>query len=399
MTRRFPIPYCHPCAARAQATRKRGRNFGLVALLVATAFAVLGFAAPGLPLAALMGLAVSAAVGFAVVVMTSLAPVAPSPPAMAVGEAVKVVSLRGGRSVLHCVNPLWGQELAQANSVVAAPKRRAERFGLGALAVALLVAPAASLAVWLSPTRRCISTTPGTRRSRSRVDGAPRIVVQPNAPDRPPPSIWVAYGKHTFGYSKVGAAGPEGTVDAAATILDDFLYNPARTACYWLVADRYGSASVDGIAQGPQPIKEFYAFDKVNTWFGDNPQSVQVSTGESGDTRVALQRAKACMQLAEQGCDAAARERFTSCEIAARTEAEAEQCAQEASCAASVATGSGSIHPIQETHPSAHPAHPLHTVPIAPSGSALHAPAPAPALSASAPHPPAVAPSGSAKHP
>lgn len=388
VTRRFAIPYCHSCAARCQTTRKRGQLFGLYALLIALGLAALGFAVPIVPLVVLLLFATAGAVGFAVAAMTSLSPKSPPPPAMAVGEAVKLISFRGQRSVLHCVNPVWGQEFAQANGVTAIPKQRRERFGSGALTVALIFAPSAAVAVWLIAHPQVHIDNAGSAPLQIWLDGAPNVVVQPQPGDRTPPSIWVAYGKHAFGYSKVGASGPEATVDASPTMLDDFLYNPAKTACYWLVADRYGSASVAGIAQGPQPVKEFYAFDTVNTWFGDNPQSVEVSNGQSGDTRVALQRAKACMELVEHGCDAAAREQFTTCLIAAHTEDAADQCAREISCGRSSApTAPGTIHPALETHPTTHPS--VHPTP--PHASA-HA-------SASVPPVPAPTPSGSAKHP
>jgi hypothetical protein len=107
---------------------------------------------------------------------------------------------------------------------------------------------------------------------------------------------------------------------------DAHLYNPAKSACYWLVADSYGSASVDGIQKGPQPIQEFYRFDKVDTWFGTNPQSISVSQGQSGGTRVAVQRSKSCMEFIEHGCTLEARVTLVTCQRGAKSDADFDKC-------------------------------------------------------------------------
>jgi hypothetical protein len=69
--------------------------------------------------------------------------------------------------------------------------------------------------------------------------------------------------------------------------------------------------------QGPQPLAEWYKFDKVDTWFGSNPTSISVGKGETGGARVALQRADVCMTYAQKGCSADARASLMICEKAA----------------------------------------------------------------------------------
>jgi hypothetical protein len=91
------------------------------------------------------------------------------------------------------------------------------------------------------------------------------------------------------------------------------LYNPGKTACYWLVVDVYGRASAEGKSWGPQPIQEFYVFDSVDNWFTDNPQSVTINTKkEKGKVKVALQRAVQCMDFTS--CPLSVREKLIDCE-------------------------------------------------------------------------------------
>ena len=208
-----------------------------------------------------------------------------------------------------------------------------------------------------------------------------------------PTSIYLAYGEHTLGSSKTGAAHADGAIQAVVRMKDDFLYNPGKTGCYWLVADSYGSATVKGVAHGPQPIQEFYSFDKVDSWFGDNPQSVSVSSGQSGDMRIALQRAKACMELAADGCDDAARNEFVHCEQAAGSDAAFEQCERAASCGSKGAKGERNGEPGSSASSSSPPLPaPGHTT------HALPEPKPGPPRPAHSSHPVAPAPSASGKH-
>jgi hypothetical protein len=209
-------------------------------------------------------------------------------------------------------------------------------------------------------------------------------VVPPSDGQKEPPSIWIGYGQHMLGYSKVGATRPDATVSAPLTMSDDFLYNPQQTGCYWLVANAYGSASVAGVAQGPQAIKEFYSFDNVSTWFGDNPQSVKVSKGQSGDTRVALQRAQACMDLARLGCSDAVRAEFVRCQQAAKSDEAFQQCDRTVSCARQEPAAPASPAARASTTP--HEPHPATEPREARPPPAHSAHGPSPAASASAKH-------------
>jgi hypothetical protein len=260
------------------------------------------------------------------------------------------------------------------------------------------VAPLAAGVVWFMTHPEIRIDNAGTTALQIWLDGKPRIVVQPNTAGVAPPSIYVPYGTHKLGYSPVDAAQPVATLEGNARMMDDFLYNPGETACYWLEADAYGSASVKGISQGPQPIQEFYSFDKVDTWFGDNPQSISVSSGQSGGTRIALQRAKACMELAEHGCTLESRIEFQKCIIAAKSDAEFDKCGDEVRC-------HGSEEPTAEegTPSTAEPGHPAHPSPHATPHATPHpaTPSVAPTHSAaSLPTHPGTTPAPSApKHP
>ena len=331
-TRSFQIPYCGPCAQRAQATWMKGLIFAVATVGIAAVFSAIGFLAPGLPAPLLIGLPIVLSLGFAITAMTALAPKAPPAPATAKGDAVKLVKFSGSMSTLYCVNPAWGAEFAQMNGIQPLPKSRSMFFGAGTLTFALIAAPLFAGGVWFVAHPQVHIDNAGADTLQIWMDGKKSIVVPSNVNGAVPPSIYVPKGKHVFGWSKEGAEAPTATVDANVTMNDAHVYNPEETACYWLVADSYGASSVMGVQKGPQPVQEFYSFDKVDTWFGDNPQSISVESGQSGGTRVALQRAKACMYLASHGCDAEARDKFIDCEKAATDDASFKKCEDAVSC-------------------------------------------------------------------
>jgi hypothetical protein len=278
-TRSFQIPYCAPCASRAGATKMKGMLFAGIAGAIALVLSGLGFLIPGMPAVVAIALPVVFASAFAIVAMTVLKPKPPALPAMGIGDAVKLVSFSGNMSTLHCVNPHFGDEFAQANGVQAMPKSRHHGFGMGALLCGAVFAPIAAGGIWFVGHPQVHIDNTGTEALQIWLDGKPLTVVQANTSGASPPSVFVGHGKHTYGYSKVGASAPEGTTDGDTTVNDAHLYNPQATGCYWLTADAYGAASVMGVQKGPQPVKEFYSFDQVNTWFGQNPDEIEVSNG------------------------------------------------------------------------------------------------------------------------
>jgi hypothetical protein len=331
-TRSFQIPYCGPCAARAQGTWMKGMMFAGITIALAAVFSAIGFVAPGLPAPLLIALPIVLSLGFAIFAMTALAPKAPPLPATAKGDAVKLVKFSGSMSTLYCVNPQWGAEFAQMNGIQPLPKSRTMFFGAGTLTFALIAAPLFAAGTWWVAHPQVHIDNAGPEALQIWLDGKKSILVPSNVSGVVPPSIFVPRGKHAFGWSKEGATAPQATVDANVTMNDAHVYNPEETACYWLVADSYGAASVMGVQKGPQPIQEFYSFDKVDTWFGDNPQTISVDNHASGGTRVALQRAKACMYLAEHGCDAEDRDKFIECEKTSTDDAAFKKCEDAVSC-------------------------------------------------------------------
>jgi hypothetical protein len=145
------------------------------------------------------------------------------------------------------------------------------------------------------------------------VDGKKVASLAANSND----SVFVHKGKHDFGWARKGAAKPEAKVSGSVAVMKEHLYNPAKSACYWLQVDVYGAANADGAKAGPLAIAEFYQFDKVNNWFSENPEFVTVKKNEGGKVQVALQRAKACMEFAT--CGLAVREKLVVCQRAAFT--------------------------------------------------------------------------------
>jgi hypothetical protein len=124
-------------------------------------------------------------------------------------------------------------------------------------------------------------------------------------------SLSLMTGSHEFGYSPKGKKKPTETVKGDVGMFKSHLYNPGKTACYWLVVDRYGRTSGSG-PSGPLKIKEFYQFSKVDNWFSENPEVVRLKKKQKGKTKVALQRAKMCMQFRD--CALKVRQSLVKCQ-------------------------------------------------------------------------------------
>jgi hypothetical protein len=290
----------------------KGILFGVVTVGIALFFSLIGFLIPSIPAVVAIALPILFSIGFAIVAMTALSPKAPPLPATAKGDAVRLVAFNANTSTLFCTSLNWGAEFAQMNGIVSQPKSRGNWFGAGGLGTAIILAPIVAGVAWFMGHPQVHFDNAGEQAVQIWIDGKKGPVVKPDGNE----SAFVGHGKHTFGWSPEGASAPQETNDGNVTINDAHLYNPGETACYWLVADSYGNASVMGMQRGPQPIQPFYTFDKVDTWFAENPQSITVdsNSGQQGGTRVALQRANACMYLAKHGCDVAARDKFIECE-------------------------------------------------------------------------------------
>ena len=288
----FQIPYCRGCAQRVVAARRRSTAVVLASLGLALGGAAIGFLAPQRSLVELIVAPTAVAIAFALAAMTVLRPRRPALPATAAGDAVRLVSFRGSHSVFSCTNPVWAAELAVANEAPLTPKRRRAWFASSTLAIAALVTPPAAGTVYMLAHPSVRIDNAGTTTLQIWVDGVATKLAAPN--DDRPVWMWVTYGKHTFGYSGVGADRPEHTTEVDVTMRGDHLYNPGKTACYRLVVDRYGDASTSGEPHGPVPVSEYYTFHDIYTWFANNPDRVQVSSDSSGTTKTALQRMDDC---------------------------------------------------------------------------------------------------------
>lgn len=321
-TLRLRFPYCTPCAERSKAFHSKKIFVVLVAFFGAFVTAGLVFSLPILPLAAGLGLAAIVGVGGVAGIAFALDPPPPPAPATARHEAARIVSFNGNVASILFTSPGFAEAFAHANGASLQPKGVSEGFVVAPIVTAAICAPLAGLAAWMigHPTVYIDNAT--KEPIAIYVDGKEALELAADSHD----SLDLGYGEHELGWSKKGAKSPEGTTKAEVKVGDDHLYNPGKTACYWLVADVYGSASTDGIKDGPQPIAEFYRIDNVDTWFGANPESVEVSNGSSGDTRVALQRSNSCMQFVEHGCSMASRELLVSCQQGARTDTGMSDC-------------------------------------------------------------------------
>jgi len=124
-------------------------------------------------------------------------------------------------------------------------------------------------------------------------------------------TIRVYKGKHEFGYSSTDDDEPGDTVKANVSMGGDHLYNPGKSACYWLSVAVYGEADAGDMEWGPQPIKEFYEFETVDNWFADNPEWVTVNEDSDGTTQTSIQRPNGCMEFNK--CKMSVRDKLQRC--------------------------------------------------------------------------------------
>jgi hypothetical protein len=327
-TVRMSFPYCAACAAQAKTFKSKHTLANVIAFGLAVLMGAIAFLVPALSLGVALAVTAAIGIGGAIGAAIALEPKMPAPPATAKGEAVRIVGLAANGAVtLYFTNALWADAFAQGNGVASMPKSRGDRFVVAPLVLGLLFTPAAALGAWEFAHPPFYVDNPTADALQIFVDGSKKDVVPANSHI----PIDVGHGKHTFGAAKSGAAAPASTVDGVVEVNDAFLYNPGKTGCYFLEAAAYGSASVDGISQGPQPIKEFYHFDHVDNWFTGNPNSIQ--TKSKGETRIALLQSQTCTDLARRGCSLQVRETFVICELAATSDDGEETCRLQASAA------------------------------------------------------------------
>lgn len=316
-TLRMSIPYCQPCAERAKSFKTKKMLAPLIPLAFALVIGGLVFAVPAIPLVAGLVIALVVGAGGSIGAAIGLRPPMPVAPATARGEGARILSFSDNNQVtLYCTNPAWGDAFAQANGVQPKAKSKGDGFLWGTILVAVLLVPGAAGGAWAVGHPSVYVDNPTADPLQIFVDGTRELVIQPNTHN----SVSVGHGMHTFGWAKAGPTAPTTTVRGEVKVGEGHLYNPGKTACYWLIANAYGAASTAGLSSGPQPIQEFYHFKKVDTWFGENPQSIKVEKGGSGGTRVALQRSATCMQLVQQSCPLASREALVSCQRAATSD-------------------------------------------------------------------------------
>ncbi len=330
-TLKMSFPYCGPCAERARAYKAKLIIAVAVAVAIAILVTLLVLAIPALPLAVGIVLGLLAGVGGSVGAAIGLRPPIPLLPATSRGEAARILGFDGiERTKVHVTHGHWGDELARANNAISQPSSKGDNFLIAPILAGAILAPIGAIGASVAAHPTVHVDNASTDAVDVFIDGKKALSVGPDANK----SFDLGYGKHTFGWAKAGGVAASATVDAEVKIGEAHLYNPGKNACYWLVADLYGSASVAGITQGAQPIQDFYRFSKVDTWFGDNPQSISLGKGQSGGTRVALQRSKSCMQLVVKGCSVEGRTALVNCQRAAKVDADFDKCIEvgEAAC-------------------------------------------------------------------
>jgi hypothetical protein len=182
---------------------------------------------------------------------------------------------------------------------------------VGGVGIALVVSALGAGGMWFITHPSLHIDNQGKTALKIYVDGESVATVKPGAHT----SVFVHKGEHKLGYSKDGDKKPSETTKAELKMFKGHLYNPGKTACYWLVVDVYGKASAHGKEQGPQPLQEFYTFDSVDNWFTENPEYVKVKKKEKGKVKTSLQHANMCMEF--KACSVKVRSALIDCQIKA----------------------------------------------------------------------------------
>ncbi len=198
-----------------------------------------------------------------------------------------------------------GMLLAITLVAVARPKIL---YSLGTVGLSFVLAAAGSGAVWFLTHPQVHVDNASSEPVQIWLDGKKALQINANSHR----ALRVHVGDHKFGWSPKGASKPQHSVKGPVSMLKGHLYNPGKTASYWLVVDTYGNSSGAGKSWGPQPIKEYYQFDSVDTWFGDNPEMVKVKRGQKGKVKTAVQRAKIGMKFAK--CSLEVRQDLVQCQ-------------------------------------------------------------------------------------
>jgi hypothetical protein len=182
---------------------------------------------------------------------------------------------------------------------------------VGGVGIALVVSAIGAGGMWFITHPSVHIDNQGKTALNIYVDGEKVETLKPGAHA----SVFVHKGERKLGYSTDKEKKPTETTKADVKMFKGHLYNPGKTACYWLVVDVYGKASAHGKQQGPQLIEEFYTFDSVDNWFTENPEYVSVKKKEKGKVKVSLQHAKMCMEFSK--CSVKVRNALVECQIKA----------------------------------------------------------------------------------
>jgi hypothetical protein len=304
-TRTASIPHCKACDQRRLKILARRRWLLLGAVGIGSAAAFLGAAVPILPLEFLIAFPIAVALVAALGLRMMQGKEVETP------NGAWMTGFRGQSTTFFCANTRWGEHFAYSNGATAIPRRRTDSFWHLPWVLALCATGPLAAYVGYATHPPVYVDNESKNDLQIWVDAKPVLVVKATKGNGERPTIRIPYGSHELGFSAVGATRPEETTAAKVAWSGEHLYNPGRTACYWLEAAAYGSASTTGLPDGPQPISPFYTFKTVDNWFKENPPSI--TTKSSGETRVSLTTIPTCVELASLGCPLPSREGFARC--------------------------------------------------------------------------------------
>jgi hypothetical protein len=304
------VPYCDACAAQAHYgwSRKPFREVQGALLFGGAMYGVLA-ALPFVPLAAAVVVSSLAALAGAIGWM-KLFPIRTRAASSATIDGARVVSSSGDTATLFCTHEAWARALAEQHGTTPVARTRPHRAFWHQLGVAPLGAPIAAFFVW-GAANPDVHVDNGFREPvQIWVDGHASIVVPPTVRSVAA-VVPIHFGDHVLGWSAVGASAPMRTLHVHIDLLGRHLYVPDARLCHLLEVTLYGSQTSMPVKPGPLPVQEFHTLPRIDTWFGDNPKSIESKKG--GESRVALQRWEGCEVLTTPPCPEGERARYWSC--------------------------------------------------------------------------------------
>lgn len=311
------VPQCLPCQQRLAKTKNRDFLTNVVVVVGAGALCGAGFLLVSERTAWLL---FCVAVGGIAIILGMRALLADA----LFGRTAKGARYRGveiagaskGKVVLFCRNQAWAKDVAALSGATTRAGRRWLHPRPAAAVFGGTILVGGCLTVWTLLARygRVAIDNPTHEPLRIFVDGAPRLVAEPNPGGSRLQQIWVAVGEHDIGYASRDATQSANTIRVRVAAGGN-LYTPKGLGCYRLKTSVYGKMNPEDGEEVLLRGQEFHSLGTIDDWFQESPS--ELKTHELWTKRVALVRNEGCTTKTVRRCETAPPSTLTDCRSAA----------------------------------------------------------------------------------